>query len=70
MSDSYSDDRARDESLARSIAEHLSALQMAIHEAIEAGLKVDVTVEQMNPMGEHYPEPLLEVGVERIVKLC
>jgi hypothetical protein len=69
MSDSNTIDRDRDAALAQAVSERLAALQLAIREAVEAGLKVEVMVEQMHPVGEHYPQPLLEASVERIEKL-
>ena len=60
---------ARDESLVANILRHQSALQVAIHDAVEAGLKVTVVVESMQRIGDHYPEPLLEMEVERVIKL-
>lgn len=58
-----------DERLVSAITQAQAVLQLAIHEAVEVGLKVTVTVESMHKVGEHYPEPLLEVGVERVIKL-
>lgn len=69
MNDSHVDGRVDDERLVSAITQAQSALQVAVHEAVEAGLKVAVTVESMHKVGEHYPEPLLEVGVERVIKL-
>lgn len=69
MSDSISDERDRDAALAETVSERLAALQLAIRDAVEAGLKVELMVEQMHPVGEQYPQPLLEVSVERIEKL-
>jgi hypothetical protein len=60
---------AHDESLARDLTSAAAALQQSIHAAVEAGLKVTVEVESMHHVGTHYPEPLVEVMVERVVKL-
>ena len=58
-----------DELLAKNVAAALSALQKAIHDAVEEGLKVEVTIERMHQVGQHYPEPLVEVTVERVIRL-
>jgi len=62
-------DLSQDEARVATITQCQSALQMAIHAAVEAGLKVTVVVEAMHSVGEHYSEPLLEVDVERVIKL-
>jgi len=62
-------DGARDEQMVAHIMQCQSALQLAIHDAVEVGLKVTVMVESMQKVGEHYPEPLLEADVERVIKL-
>jgi hypothetical protein len=69
MNDSHVAAGLEDERLVTTITQAQAALQAAIHEAVEAGLKVTVTVESMHKIGEHYPEPLLEVGIERVIKL-
>ncbi len=70
MNDSHATlDRARDERLALDLTTTAAALQQAIHAAVEAGLKVDVAVENMHHVGPHYPEPLVEVTAERILRL-
>ena len=69
MNDSHVAGGVEDERLVSTITQAQAALQVAIHEAVEAGLKVTVTVESMHKIGEHYPEPLLEVGIERVIKL-
>ena len=69
MNDSHVAGRADDECLVSTITQAQAVLQVAIHEAVEAGLKVTVTVESMHKVGEHYPAPLLEVGVDRVIKL-
>lgn len=58
-----------DEALAQEIVRAAAVLQQAIHRAIESGLKVDVDVEAMHHVGHHHPEPLVEVAVERVIKL-
>jgi len=58
-----------DEALAAEVVRAAAALQQAIHRAVEAGLKVGVEVESMHQVGHHYPEPLVEVEVERVIKL-
>lgn len=71
MSDSHATpDHARDERLARDLTTAAAALQQAIHAAVEAGLKVDVAVENMHHVGHHYPEPLVEVTAERVIRLA
>ena len=69
MSDTSTAGQARDQKLVTEVSRSLSALQQSIHAAVEAGLKVAVTVESMHAVGEHYPEPLVEVGVERVITL-
>lgn len=69
MSDENSFNQARDEHLVAAISRSQSALQLAIHDAVEAGLRVTVTVESMHRVGEHYSEPLVETSVERVIKL-
>ncbi|MEA3277537.1 MAG: hypothetical protein U9Q81_20085 [Pseudomonadota bacterium] len=70
MSDSQDAfDHERDERLAHDLTQAAAEMQQAIHAAVEAGLKVTLTVEAMHHVGHHYPEPLLEVEVERIIKL-
>ena len=58
-----------DEALAHEIVGAAAVLQQAIHRAVEAGLKVGVAVESMHEVGRHYPEPMIEVEVERVIKL-
>ena len=62
-------DFSGDEGKVAAISQCQAALQMAIHEAVEAGLKVTVVVESMQKVGDHYSEPLVEVDVERVIKL-
>ena len=69
MSDENFANQTRDEHLVAAIARSRSALQLAVHEAVEAGLRVTVIVESMHRVGEHYPEPLVETSVERVIKL-
>lgn len=70
MSDSSSAlDRERDERLARDLGNAAASLQRAIHAAVEAGLKVTVEIESMHHVGRHYPEPLVEVTTERVIRL-
>jgi len=69
MSNTDRSDSERDEQLVANIIQHQSALQLAIHEAVLAGLKVTMVVESMHKVGDHYPEPLLEADVERVIKL-
>ncbi len=70
MSDSVSrPDLERDERLARDVEKAAAALQQAVHTAVEAGLKVTVEVESMHHVGHHHAEPLVEVSVERVIKL-
>lgn len=61
--------QAQDQRLVEEILRCQSALQRAVHEAVEAGLKVTVTIESMHPVGDHCPEPLVEATVERVIKL-
>jgi hypothetical protein len=71
MSDSPSaPDLERDQRLARDLTSAASALQRAIHSAVEAGLKVTVEVESMHHVGHHHPEPLVEIMAERVIKLA
>jgi hypothetical protein len=71
MSDSPSTpDLERDQCLARDLTSAASALQRAIHSAVEAGLKVTVKVESMHHVGHHHPEPLVEIMAERVIKLA
>jgi hypothetical protein len=70
MSDSYSSRGLdRDERLASDLISAAARLQQAIHSAVEAGLKVGVDVEHMHHVGHHYPEPLVKVSVEKVVRL-
>ena len=62
-------DLERDEQLARALTTAAAALQQSIHAAVEAGLKVVVEVERMHHVGHHYPEPLVEVKAERVIRL-
>lgn len=71
MSDSPSlPNQERDEHLARELTTAAAAMQQTIHAAVEAGLKVVVVVENMHHVGHHYPEPLVEVTAERVIKLA
>lgn len=63
-------DLERDECLARDLTNAAAALHQAIHAAVEAGLKVTVQVERMHHVGHHHPEPLVEIGVERVITLA
>lgn len=70
MSDSRErSDREHDKQLAQDVTQAAAEMQRAIHAAVEAGLKVTLTVEAMHHVGRHYPEPLLEVETERVIKL-
>jgi len=60
---------SRDAQLVANILQCQSAMQMAVHEAVEAGLKVTVVIESMHKVGEHHAEPLLETDVERVIRL-
>jgi hypothetical protein len=62
-------DMQRDEQLAQELVGAAAKLQQAIHSAVEAGLKVTVKLESMHHVGHHYPEPLVEIQAERIIKL-
>lgn len=70
MSDSNNPgDVERDVKLAQDLKSAAAKLQQAIHYAVEAGLKVSIEVESMHHVGHRYPEPLVEVQVERVIKL-
>jgi hypothetical protein len=70
MSGSYNlPDRQLDARLAHDLENAAAALQQTIHAAVEAGLKVSVRVEAMQHIGHHYAEPLVEVQVERVIRL-
>lgn len=69
MNDDDFPNQVQDRHLVEEVVRCQSALQRAIHDAAEAGLKVTVTVESMRAVGDHYPEPLVEAGVERVIKL-
>jgi hypothetical protein len=70
MSDSlFPPDLKHDEQLAQELEGAAMKLQQAIHSAVEAGLKVTVELESMHHVGHHYPEPLVEIQVERVIKL-
>ncbi|UHD18436.1 hypothetical protein [Thiocapsa bogorovii] len=62
-------DQEHDEHLAHELTMAAAQMQRAIHAAIQAGLKVTLKVETMKHVGHHYPEPLVEVEVERVIKL-
>lgn len=62
-------DLEQDERLARDLSSAAAVLQQAIHAAVEAGLKVGVAVEAMHHVGPHHPEPLVEITVERVIRL-
>jgi hypothetical protein len=59
-----------DERLAHELMMATAELQQAIHAAVLAGLKVSLTIETMHHVGHHFPEPLVEVEVERVIKLA
>jgi hypothetical protein len=63
-------DQEHDERLARELTMAAAELQRAIHAAVLGGLKVTLAVESMHHVGHHYPEPLVEVEVERVIKLA
>lgn len=70
MSDSASaPDLKHDERLARDLLSAAAVLQQRIHSAVEAGLMVSLTVETMHQVGHRFPEPLVEVSIERVIKL-
>jgi len=62
-------DPQSDEALAQEIVRATAVLQQAIHRAVEAGLKVGVAVESMHEVGRNYPEPMIGIEVERVIKL-
>lgn len=62
-------DLDRDRHLAQELTKAAAALQRSIHLAVEAGLRVTVTVETMHQVGHHHPEPLVEVKAERVIGL-
>ncbi len=59
-----------DERLAQELTMAAAEMQRAVHAAVLAGLKVTLAVETMHHVGHHYPEPLVEVKVERVIKLA
>jgi len=63
-------EQEHDERLTHELTMAAAEMQRAIHAAVLAGLKVTVSVETMHHVGHHYPEPLLEVQVERVIKLA
>ena len=63
-------EQEHDEHLAHDLTLAAAEMQRAIHAAILAGLKVTLAVETMQHVGHHYPEPLVEVEVERVIKLA
>jgi hypothetical protein len=63
-------EQEHDEHLAHEVAMAAAEMQRAIHAAVLAGLKVTLAVETMHQVGHHYAEPLVEVGVERVIKLA
>jgi hypothetical protein len=63
-------EQAHDERLAQELTLAAAEMQRAIHAAVLAGLKVSLTVETMHHVGHHYPEPLVELQVERVIKLA
>lgn len=63
-------EQEHDERLAHDLTVTAAALQRAIHAAVLAGLKVTMKVEAMHHVGHHHPEPLVEVEVERVIKLA
>lgn len=70
MTDSHSAaDLQHDEKLARDVIHTVALAQQAIHAAVTAGLNVSAKVELMHHVGHHCPEPLIEVNVERVIKL-
>ena len=62
-------EQEHDERLAHELTMAAAEMQRAIHAAVQAGLKVTLAVETMQHVGHHYPEPLVEVLVERVIKL-
>ncbi len=70
MSDSHSTtDLQNDEKLAKDVIHAIAVAQQAIHAAVTAGLKVTAQIESMHHVGHHHPEPLIEINVERVIKL-
>ena len=70
MTDSHSTlDLQYDEKLAKDVVHAIAVAQRAIHAAVTAGLNVSAQVELMHHVGHHCPEPLIEVKVERVIKL-
>jgi hypothetical protein len=63
-------EREHDARLAHDLTIAAAELQRAIHAAVLAGLKVTLKVETMHHVGHHHPEPLVEVEVERVIKLA
>jgi hypothetical protein len=63
-------EQEHDERLAHDLTVAAAALQRAIHAAVLAGLKVELKLEAMHHVGHHHPEPLVEVEVERVIKLA
>jgi hypothetical protein len=63
-------EQEHDERLAHDLTVAAAALQRAIHAAVLAGLKVELKVEAMHHVGHHHAEPLVEVEVERVIKLA
>jgi hypothetical protein len=71
MSDAQKNpEQDHDERLAHDLTLAAAELQRAVHAAVLAGLKVSLKVESMHQVGNHYPEPLVEVEVERVIKLA
>ena len=61
-------EQEHDERIAHELTMATAEMQRAIHAAVLAGLKVTLAVETMQHVGHHYPEPLVEIEVERVVK--
>ena len=62
-------EQEHDERLAHELTLAAAEMQRAIHAAILGGLKVTLAVETLHQAGHHYPEPVVEVKVERVIKL-
>lgn len=71
MSDAQKNpEQDHDERLAHDLTLAAAELQRAVHAAVLAGLKVSLKIESLHHVGHHYPEPLVEVEVERVIKLA
>lgn len=63
------DEAVNDEELGQTIGSAYAVLQHAINQAVGAGLKVEISVNEIHIIQSRYPTPHLDIFVSRPVQI-